>query len=343
MRVREGGPTAPIACADVLGSFFSPLSFEYLGDVLQVTLDGLELSAGRCAGPRTLDVAHAFPQGSITTSRLRRAGRVLDLSARTRFVAGPFSGEVISTVKVSLGRAQVVRDDFSPDVLRLPLRPGERRRYWVLDLEYRIAGLTGALVTDFRGIPDPACQALGACGTSGTSSYTLKDVSGRIHVLSGGRVRRGHRRPNVRAALRRLRRGALSAYVDSRLSRARATVSESVTSPVASCSDSLFAEPPVVDSRSTRKGLVLLLRPDDLGSPSDTLRTRCPGPSQSDVLGDGSLAHGSIAFGSLGERALHVAAGAARTFARNGYAGSRRGRLELELELVKSRVYVGSG
>jgi hypothetical protein len=341
VRVREGGPAGPIACADVLGSFFSPLSFEFLGDELQVTLDGLELSAGRCAGPRTLDVAHAFPKGSIKTSLLRTGARVLDLSSRTRFVAGPFSGEVISTVKVALGQARVVRDDFSPDVLRLPFRGGAQRRYWVLALQYRIAGLAGALVTDFRGIPNPACQALGACGASGTSSYTLRDVSGRIDVLAGGRLRRGRHRPTMRAALRMLHRGSLSAYADSRLWRARATVSESVAFSDSSCSDSLFAEPPVVDSRSSRQGLVLLLRSDDLGSPSDTLRTRCPGPSQSDVLGDSSLAHGGIPFGVLGNPRLHVTAGADRTFAKNGYTGSRHGRLELDLELVKSRVSVG--
>jgi hypothetical protein len=131
------------------------------------------------------------------------------------------------------------------------------------------------------------------------------------------------------------------AFADSRFWRARATVSETVATAGASCSDALFAEPPIVDSRSSRKGLVLLLRSDDLGSPSDTLRTRCPGPSQSDVLGDSSLAYGSIPFGALGARRVHVTAGADRTFAKNGYAGSRHGRLELDLELVKSRVSVG--
>src|SRR3989442_4898821 len=112
------------------------------------------------------------------------------MSARARFVAGPFSGEVISTVRMALGRARVAREDFSPDILRLPLRRGQRR-YWLLDLQYRIAGVSGALTTDFRGIQDPACQALGACGTDGTSSYSLKGVSGRIDVLAGGRLHRG--------------------------------------------------------------------------------------------------------------------------------------------------------
>jgi hypothetical protein len=59
------------------------------------------------------------------------------------------------------------------------------------------------------------------------------------------------------------------------------------------------------------------------------------------VLDDSSLAHGSIPFGTLGAPRVHVTAGADRTFAQNGYAGSRHGRLELDLELVKSRVSVG--
>jgi hypothetical protein len=342
VRVRDGTPTAPVACADVLESIFSPLSFAYLGDELQVSLTALELSGGRCAGPRTVDLAHALPRGTIKTSGLRRAGRTIDLSARTRFVAGPFSGEVISTVKVTFGRARVARGDLSPEVLRLPRSEGSMRRYWLLDLQYRIAGASGAIVTDFRGIPDPGCQALGACGANGTSSYTLRGVSGRIDVLAGSRLR-GRHRPSVGAALRRLHRGSLSLYAQSRLWRARATVSEGVTSPGGSCSDSLFTEPPDVDSRGNETGLVLLLRSDDFGSLADTVRTRCPGPSQSDVLGAGSLAHGSIPLADLGAPALDVTAGSTRVFTKNGYAGSRRGQLQLELQLVKSSVHVVRG
>src|SRR5207302_1009496 len=184
VRVRQGAPNAPIACADVLESIFSPLSFAYLGDELQVSLEALDLSAGRCAGPRTLDLSHAFPQGKVKTAGLERTGHTIDLAARTRFAAGPFSGDVFSTVRVALGRARSVQANISPDILRLPRSPGGERRYWVLDLEYRIAGAAGTLVTDFRGVSDPACQALGSCGTSGTSTYSLNGVSGRIDVLA---------------------------------------------------------------------------------------------------------------------------------------------------------------
>ena len=291
VRVRAGGPAAPIACADVLESFFSPLSFAYVGEELQVTLAGLELSAGRCGGPRTLDLAHALPAGSIKPARLRRAPATIDLSSRSRFVAGPFSGEVISTVRMTLGRARIVKEDLAPDVLRLPdARGGRERRYWILDVQYRIAGVSGALVTDFRGLPAPACRALGACGTSGTSSYALRGVSGRIDVLAGGRIARGGRRPSVRTALSRLRRGVLAAYADSRLWHARASVNQTSTSPAGACADGLFTEPPVLDFRTKRSALVLLLRSNDLGSLADTIRTTCPGPSQTDVLQQGSLA-----------------------------------------------------
>jgi hypothetical protein len=343
VRVRDGGPTAPIACADVLESFFSPLSFAYLGDELQVTLAGLELSAGRCGGPRTLDLAHALPRGVIKTARLRRAPGTIDLASRSRFVAGAFSGEVISTVKMALGRARVVKADFMPDVLRLPDAGGGKRRYWILDVQYRIGGVSGALVTDFHGLPDPACRALGACGTSGTSTYSLRGVSGRIDVLAGGRIRRGGRRPSARTALRRLRRGALAPYADSRLWHVRASVNQTATSPAGTCSDGLFTEPPVIDFRTTRSQVVLLLQSNDLGSLADTIRTRCPGPAQTDVLEEGSLAHGSIPLAAVGSRALPVAAGSNRTFARNGYTGSRHGELRLDLELVRSHVYTTGG
>src|SRR5205085_10986208 len=111
-RVRDGAPTAPVACADVLESVFSPLAFAYLGDELQVSLEALDLSAGRCAGPRTLDLAHALPRGRVKTAALKRRGRTVDLAARTRYVAGPFSGEVISTVRVAFGQSRPAREDL---------------------------------------------------------------------------------------------------------------------------------------------------------------------------------------------------------------------------------------
>lgn len=343
VRVRDGAPTAPTACADVLESIFSPLSFAYLGDELQVSLEALDLSAGRCAGPRTIDLAHALPQGKVKTGGLRRNGGRIDLSARTRFVAGPFSGEVVSTVRVAFGRAHAARDDLTPGILRGPQSLSGQRRYWLLDVQYRIAGVSGVIVTDFHGIPDAACRALGACGANGSSSYSLKAVSGRIDVLAGGRLRPGRVRPSPRAALRRLQAGKLSVYAQSRLWRARATVSESLSSPGRSCADSLFTEPPVVDSRGASGGLVLLLRSDALGSLADTLRTRCPGPSQADVLGGASLAHGIIPAAQLGARAIRVKAASRRPFASDGYAGSRSGELVLDLELVKSGVRVVRG
>ncbi len=343
VRVRDWATPAPVACADVLESIFSPLSFDYLGDELQVSLEALDLSAGRCAGPRTLDLAHAFPRGTIKTSELRRAGGTVDLSARTRFAAGPFSGEVISTVRVRLGRVQIRRGGIGPGVLQLPGSRGKPGRFWVLDLQYRIAGVSGALVTDFRGIADPACGALGACEASGSSSYALGGVSGRIDVLAGAPLRSGHRPPSVRVALRRLRRGSLAAYSQNRLWQANATVRESFSSPGSNCSDSLYTEPPTVDSRSTSKGLVLLLDSNDLSPVADTLRTRCPGPSQADVLGAASLAHGSVDFAELGSKTLQVTAVTSRTFTSGAYTGSRRGQLQLDLGLLWKRVRVVRG
>jgi hypothetical protein len=222
--------------------------------------------------------------------------------------------------------------------------PGQgRKRYWLLDLQYRIRDVSGALVTDFRGLPDPACRALGACATTGTSTYKLTGVSGRIDMLAGSRLRRGRHRPTVKAALGAVRRGALPVYVDSRLWHARATISESVTSPDGACADSLFAEQPYIDARSDDRAVVLLLRSFELGSLGDSLRTRCPGPSQQDVLERASLAHGSIPLTELGSGELEVAAGSMRTFSRSGYSGSRSGQLQLRLALARSRVFVVRG
>jgi hypothetical protein len=341
VRVREADSGGATACADVLESGFTPLGIDYLGYRLQVSLEQLDLSAGRCAGPRTLDLSHAFPSGSIAMRELRRGTSVLDLSARTKFAAGPFAGVLISTVKVALGRPRAVRSSGFPRVLRGPRRA--RRRYWVLDLAYRLRDVSGALVTDFRGQPDPACRALGACGAHGNSTYRLGGISGRIDLLAGGRLRGGRRRPPVRRALQAVKRGPRAVYGDTRLSHGRASVSETVASPGGTCSDTLFAEQPDIEVRSDAHVVMLLLRSFELGSPGDALRTRCPGPSQEDVLGRASLAHGSIPLIALGRRRIDVPSGSQRSFSRSGYIGSRSGQLVLRLELASARVYVVRG
>jgi len=342
VRVREGDSGGATACADVLESGFTPLGVDYLGDRLQVSLEQLDLSAGRCAGPRTLDLARAFPRGSIAMRELRRGPGVLDLSARAKFAAGPFSGVLISTVRVALGRARAVRSGGFPRVLRAP--GGAAKRYWVLDLSYRVSEVSGALVTNFRGLPDPACRALGACDARGTSTYRLGGISGRIDLLAGARLRDGRRRPTVGHALGVVKRGSLPVYGDTRLRHGRASVSENVASPEGTCSDTLFAEQPDIDVRSDARAVVLLLRSFELGSPGDALRTRCPGPSQGDVLGRASLAHGSVPLAALGGHRLDVvAAGSTRSFSRGGYTGSRSGQLVLHLELAHARVYVVRG
>ena len=105
----------------------------------------------------------------------------------------------------------------------------------------------------------------------------------------------------------------------------------------------LFAEQPDIDVRSDARAVVLLLRSFELGSPGDALRTRCPGPSQGDVLGRASLAHGSVPLAALGGHRLDVVAGSTRSFSRGGYTGSRSGQLVLHLELAHARVYVVRG
>ena len=341
VRTREGRAGGASACADVLDSGFTPLAVDYLGDRLQVSLEELDLSAGRCAGPRLLDLSHALPHGSIATRKLRAGPRVLDLSMRTKFAAGPFAGVVISTVRVAIGRARTARSAGLPGVLRAP-RGRMRNRYWVLDLRYRIREVSGALVTDFRGLPEPACTALGACGARGTSTYRLGALRGRIDLFAGARLR-SRPRPPIGRALGAVRRGSLPVYADTRVSQGRASVTESVTSPAGTCSDSLFAEQPDIDVRSNARAVVLLLRSFELGSPGDSIRTRCQGPSQQDVLGRASLAHGSIPLAALGARQLQVRAGSTRSFSRSGYSGSRSEQLVMRLELVRARVYVVRG
>jgi hypothetical protein len=341
VRVRDAAAGEAAACADALQPIFSPISIESSGGTIDAAFDSLELSSGRCAGPRTLDLEHALPRASIATARLRSRARVLDLSSRTRFAAGPFSGSVLSTVRIAFARLRPTEGFSSSDFSIGGIREGHAR-YAGVELDYRITGVSGALTTDFRGAPGAACTALGACGASGNSAYTLAGVSGDMIVFGTRRLAKGRRPPSYREALRALRRGDLPIDAFANLSRARATVAERFDSSSGTCSDSLFTAAPGIDLRPGGDALELRLQSQGaLGT--DSLRTRCPGPAEQDAIGRGSIASGKIMLPTLGGKRIRVVTTSGRSFVGGGYAGSRHGQLELSMELVRATAVSGTG
>jgi hypothetical protein len=336
IRVRDAA-AGGASCADSIQPLFSAVSVEASGGVIGVDFGELELSSGRCAGPRTLDLAHGLPRGSIRAAALRRHGRVLDLASETRFAAGPFSGSVRSTVRIAFTELHASRErDTSSSIL---FDEGHRRAAGI-ELDYRIASIAGSITTDFRGAPGGACAALGACGTSGSSAYSIANAHGELTVIASKRLRKGQRPASFKKMLDALHRGAvpeLFAFAD--LSGGRVTVAERFGSPAGTCADSLFTQAPGVDVVRGRDELGIALRSD--GGFTDSVRTRCPGPAEQDAIGSGTIAIGRIPLSSLGKRHLQVAATSTHGFAGGGYTGTRRGQLVLSLELKRAGIETG--
>ena len=232
--VREVPGSTPALCMDVLQDAFygSVLVDAFRGNVT-VGFSGLLLSAGRCAGPRPLDLARALPSRSVSPRTLARDPQTIDLSGRFPFAAGSFSGAVISTVKVHVGRARRprrARPDRSFEERRRSVPSPRRRRrsltrYGTLTLDYRIERLSGAIATDFSGVADPSCRMLDACGAQGTSTLSVDGHAGRVEVLTTRVLKRGQR-PTVRSELRRLRRGRVFVEVGGKVIGASAQISE---------------------------------------------------------------------------------------------------------------------
>ena len=336
---RETGPAPPDTCVDVLSAFpFPPVTA--FDDQLQFDFTSQELSAGRCAGPRPLDLARAVPYRSVPFRSFTRT-RTVDMSGRFPFVAGSFSGTVISTARATvrpLRRGAALR---GPRIRRLRVRGGDRpprRRHAVLRLLYRAGPVSGTVLTSFRGRVRPACLGLGACGARGTSGYELAADRATIELFAYRPQRRGPARRG--SLLRALRRGTLGVEAGGRLTNPSARVRQAVTSGGgAACTDTVLVEPPDLLARrlGTAPYLSVYVRPSDISSFADTLRARCPGPTQPDVLPGDVLARGRIELTRLGAAQLPVTLGpTAGAFVGDGYSGERSGAVPLALRLVAS-------
>jgi hypothetical protein len=219
-----------------------------------------------------------------------------------------------------------------------------RRRTAETVFAYRIERLTGSVTTDFRGLPDPACQVLGACGLAGRTSF---EVAGPRGVLLVGGVRYVGPRATKAKELRALRHGRYETLGYGQLSRtSRAKLSAQVSgSAGTACSDARLARlPPVgvsVEDRSVHVALggaeeQSLFGSDD--APDDPFRTRCAGPATQDVFGSRPFARGAFALSALGRRRLPLALDGTRRFTGAGWGGQARAALTSQLRLVGVQV-----
>lgn len=347
--LRDDPSIAPGECVDVIPLNSVGVTLRRLNARnYTAIIDASPISAGRCAGPLTNEIAR------LTLPARRLAGRNLgfDLHGSTSFAGGPFSGQLISTVVLApdtVDQGALTGQSSSSSSSGPPPRPPRVRHVLIefAQLRYRITGASGALETLFAGAAQPYCVPLDNCGATGSLDVSVHGFRATLEITGTREVRR---RVGRRRAVADLRAGRLQPGSPPLFSTANATVTEVIaTSIPGTCRDttraqfSLLAGGPFVFGRS---GSII----GQLGGPNngtDPLRTHCPGPSSSDVEGGAGqfdpfsggqiVASGTIAPESLGSPQVDLVLSDRGRFSGAAYSGQRAGSLVFSLSLTRVR------
>ena len=301
------------------------------------------LDFGRCAGPLPADFAAALPRSaSFDPAAIARKGGVIDMRSRTPFAAGPFQGEVVSSLRLRLTRttnaAQPARSARASRIRRAPLG--------TLAIDYAIDGVTGEARLPFSGAADAMCEVFDACGLSGTITLGGTDVAGHLRIQSARTLRRGQRETVA---------GALDALRSRRTTRVAAqsffgdeedapepvegvfAVRESAGFPGEQpCSDHSELHTTNLGVSPEQSGIHVVLGGSG-GEPPDELRTRCPGPAGVDL--PARLVEGTLPLSSVGEQSPPLALRPPAAFWSPAFTGSAgSGQLDVRLCLIGMQV-----
>jgi hypothetical protein len=303
----------------------------------RVSIGGVSVAAGRCAGPDLSALLLELPRARISTARLRRGAATVDMSARVPFHSGRFSGRLVSTVRLHLGRMHSSHTIVEPEPRG---RPRPRVRVVELHAVYRVTGLAGKFAATFRALAAPVCSGVDACGVSGVAGWAIQSSGGTVVIDAGALARSSDRglRGLVAAVRRRGSRGYVAAYAELRHA-AGVTRARVERSGGASCDDAHGVLPPYLEGRSGRRGVGFVLgsgRVFPLGP--DVLRAGCPGPTQAGVIGSGSIAAGRIPLAALARQRVDVPLLGAGRFGDGAYRGAWKSRFSLRLERVKEHL-----
>jgi hypothetical protein len=305
----------------------------------RVGLAGDAVTAGRCAGPDLATALLKIPERSVSVARLRRGSTTIDLTARVPFRSGHFSGRIVSTLRLHVGS---VRSQPGVEV-GIPRHPPPGRRLArVAELHaiYRVTSFAGRFAVAFRGLGEPACNGVDACGVSGAADWAIRSSGGILVIDASALVRpsdRGLR--GLRAAL--LRKGG-GGYFDGFADlehEVGTTTARLDRRGGASCKDSKRTLPPFLYVSRGRSGLRFLL-----GSPvvfpmgPDPLRAGCPGPTRSAVVGERAVASGRMPLAAIGRRRIELPLAAGGKFDDGAYGGTWSSHFTLAFERVKSRL-----
>ena len=293
-------------------------------------------SAGQCAGPTAADLLPV----TLPARKLARGG--YDLSGSVSFGAGPFAITVVSTIR-ALAVSPHSFGPVTPPPFTRGRRPPKARAVLAeqADVAYRVTGVQGGLTASFSGLASPFCAPLDACGGIGAVRLALAAPGHRLD-FSGSRL--VQRRVGSRRALADLRAGRLRLDANAYTLPLAGGVTGTFTSADATpCRDTVSGAAIELGEGSTRTAYRLSLSPPS-SFPGffgpDELRTRCPGPGSSEILGTRPLATGAVAAGDVGAPRLSVVLGAAGGFRGSAYAGTRAG--SITLTLVRTHVSAGT-
>lgn len=340
---RTTGSPAPGEClAATEGVVF--LRFHRVAGRTEALVELSDLS-GPCAGPLSVDLK----QLTLPVIRIGAGRKGFDLTGNVPFIAGPFRGRLISTVRLRPMRVNGGGSGSSVSTSGGGGRPvgGRQSKHEHSERVVLVYGLTSgppSLRFAFQGDPGPFCEALDDCGADGQLLLQLPAKRSTMVVEASRTVR-----------LRQTSRQILSdfraepgAFAISGFAGLPASVAETMSwGGGLSCRDavtsaSLGQEPVVLvlgspnpqsgrrrqSDRHPRLPASLQLAGDEL------LRTHCPGPTSAQVLGErGVLARGSLAVDSLLQHEQVLALTRPGSFDSQGYVGSRGGELELDLSL----------
>lgn len=331
-------------CVDLPTSSFDSLLFSLPARRAPTVTIQPPPSSGRCAGPTGTDLA-------AVSIPVRRTGRVsFDLTGTRSFTAGPFSGTLVSTMRIVPAPSSSSEGSTSTSTATSsgpgrPVQTASAPMIEFVQLQYRVSAAPSAIQAQFSGAADSSCQILDACGATGSLAFSLEPS--RTFSLIG--ERQVHRRFNRRQVLNDLRQGRLPLTAFAPMA---GQVNETFNWPGgSSCHDSVAtpsspAQPllllgtgaPVTPPAAGRTIPVTVTAN---GGTGDVLRTHCPGPDDADVFGEPPNAENQIyARGSITTAQLLAKRSVLRlsdpgSFSALGYVGSRSGSIALDLTLTK--------
>jgi hypothetical protein len=188
----------------------------------------------------------------------------------------------------------------------------------------------------FSGQPDPFCDALDSCGATGTVGLSLGGVQGTLTLTASRQVAK---RADAHQALADLRRGKLG--FDSRALSASLSAAETFVAADGSRCQESSTSPVQLVLGAGRSRTSVPLNVYTNNQFNDVLRTYCPGPSQTDALGQAQgtlgLARGSISVAQLLAPRSTVSLTNPGGFSGTGYDGSRSGGLGVALTRYSRR------